>query len=251
MVVVVTWAWSVSTSSSSWLASQLRDLSVLDTLMTLFFLVLVFITVFRKQLSANDTYRNPTNPNKLPSLPSLPSLPAIPNTLPTLPTLPSLPALPNLSNLPTLPTMPALPTLDTVTQLSLDDCKSALAKSVEVAVEVAKEQLEAAKREGSNAYNKYYSTSSTNPTSSSSSRTSKRVNVFNLVSEDIVLKFVLYMSNAEITRLACCSSPLSKVLLSDSLWEMLWMENYGAMWRSKGIAQIREMRRIVSFTMHT
>ena len=201
-----------------WLYSALGNFPFVETII---FFALALITVFRKELSSNDAYRNPSNPNKLPSLPS----------------------------------MPNVPSLDSLHQISLDDCKIALANTVEV----AKDTLEGAGSQGSQAFhsawdkyvspvlegNNLHEMSDMQEFKVTKRSTARNRSLLSQLSEDILIKLVNYLNNREICALSAVSKQFSQIMKSDLVWENLWIKTYGAMWQSPAISTIREQRRIL------
>lgn len=62
---------------------------------------------------------------------------------------------------------------------------------------------------------------------------------FSGLSSEILIKFVSYLPTIDIVRLTMVSKLLARELSQDTLWEQLWLETFGDMWRSAPITELR------------
>lgn len=76
------------------------------------------------------------------------------------------------------------------------------------------------------------------------SRKKSVLNAFEKMSTDNLLTTISFLDLPDIVSLSSTCKELHKELTSDFIWEQLWKQHFGDMWRSPRITQIRKMRGI-------
>lgn len=57
---------------------------------------------------------------------------------------------------------------------------------------------------------------------------------------DIIINLVGYLNTSEIVKLMAVSKRMKFDLQSDTIWEQLWLQTYGSMWKTKTMKKLRE-----------
>lgn len=65
------------------------------------------------------------------------------------------------------------------------------------------------------------------------------------VSHDIILKLVCFLDRVDICRLSNTCRSLAVDLHSDFIWQQMWEQDFGKMWRHSDVLHLRKLRRII------
>jgi hypothetical protein len=80
--------------------------------------------------------------------------------------------------------------------------------------------------------------SSSNGSASAEAISPLTCSCFESLNRDLLIFLLEYLTNVDICRLSCVDSRLALILHSDFVWEQIWIQRYGELWKDKIIRSI-------------